>query len=90
MRKVKIINPAGLHARPSLAVLQTVRGSQSQVQVRTARQTADAGDILQLLSLGAVHGTELTLTAVGPDAEQVLDTLESQFSNGFGLCDKIE
>jgi len=87
-RKVTIINPAGLHARPSLAVLQTVRNSKSKVEVRTPRASADAGDILQLLSLGATHGAELTLTATGPDAEQVLEALALQFADGFGLCDK--
>jgi phosphocarrier protein HPr len=86
-RKVTIVNPAGLHARPSLAILQTVRNSKSKVEVRTAHAAADASDILQLLSLGATHGTELTLTATGPDAEEVLETLAKQFENGFGLCE---
>jgi phosphotransferase system HPr (HPr) family protein len=87
-RKVTIINPAGLHARPSLAVLQTVRNSKSKVEVSTPHASADGSDILQLLSLGATHGTELTLTATGPDAEEVLEALAVQFADGFGLCDK--
>jgi phosphotransferase system HPr (HPr) family protein len=85
-RTVKVLNPAGLHARPSLAVVKTVRQSQSKVEVRTPRQTVDAGDILQLLGLGAVQGTELVLSATGPDAENVLDQLTDLFTNRFGLC----
>jgi phosphotransferase system HPr (HPr) family protein len=85
-RKVVVINPAGLHARPSLAVSKTVRGSKSRVEIRAPRQTVDAGDILQLLSLGAMRGTELVLSATGPDAHQVLDSLAQQFADGFGLC----
>ena len=85
-RKVIIVNPAGLHARPSLAVSQIVRGSQSKVEIHTPRQTVNAADVLQLLSLGAPRGTELVLTAAGPDAEQVLDALAQQFADGFGLC----
>jgi len=85
-RKVVVINPAGLHARPSLAVSQTVRGSKSTVEIRAPRQTVNAADILQLLSLGAARGTELVLSATGPDAEQVLDALAQQFADGFGLC----
>jgi phosphotransferase system HPr (HPr) family protein len=76
-----------LHARPSLAVSQTVRASKSKVEIRAPRQTVDAGEILQLLSLGATRGTELVLSATGPDAEQVLDRLVDQFTNCFGLCD---
>jgi phosphocarrier protein HPr len=84
-RTVVVLNPAGLHARPSLAVAKTVRGSKSKVQIRTSRQTVDAADILQLLSLGAGPGAELAISATGPDAEQVLDALAEQFADRFGL-----
>ena len=85
-RKVIVLNPAGLHARPSLAVVKAVRGSQSKVEVRTPRQSVDAADILQLLGLGATQGTELVLSATGPDADEVLDTLADLFADRFGLC----
>lgn len=89
-RTVVVQNPAGLHARPSLAITKTARASKSQVQIRSPHQTVDAGDILQLLSLGAGRGTELVLSAVGPDAEEVLDKLAAQFADGFGLCDGLD
>jgi phosphocarrier protein HPr len=89
-RKVTVLNQAGLHARPSLAVVQTVRGSKSKVEVRTPRQAVDAGDILQLLGLGAVQGTELVLSATGPDAESVLDKLVQLFAGHFGLCGELD
>ena len=84
-RKVTVLNPAGLHARPSLTVAQTVRRSNSKVEIRTPEQTVDAADILQLLSLGVTQGTELDFSATGPDAEEVLDALAAQFSDRFGL-----
>ncbi len=85
-RKVIVANPAGLHARPSLAVVQAVRASKSQVEVRAPWQTADGREMLQLLSLGAQRGTELTLSASGPDAEEILDKLAAMFADCFGLC----
>jgi len=85
-RKVTVLNPAGLHARPSLAVVQAVQRGRSKVEVLTERQRVDAGDILQLLGLGAAQGTELVLKAAGPDAEAVLDELVDLFTNRFGLC----
>jgi phosphotransferase system HPr (HPr) family protein len=85
-RKVIVVNPAGLHARPSLAVSQTVRASQSKVEIHAPGQTVNAADVLQLLSLGAGRGTELVLSAAGPDAEEVLSTLAEQFADGFGIC----
>jgi phosphotransferase system HPr (HPr) family protein len=84
-RKVVVQNPAGLHARPSLAISQTVKKSRSRVTIQNKTQTVDAGDILQLLSLGAAYGTELTLTATGPDAAEVLESLARQFADRFGL-----
>jgi phosphotransferase system HPr (HPr) family protein len=84
-RKVVVLNPAGLHARPSLAVVQAVRGSKSKVEIRSPRGTVNAGDILQLLGLGATQGTELVLSATGPDANEVLDHLAEMFANQFGV-----
>lgn len=84
-RHVVVQRPAGLHARPSLVVAQTVQRSRSQVVVHSGQDQADAGSVLQLLSLGAGPGRQLTLTADGPDAEQVLDELVQLFANDFGL-----
>ena len=65
-------------------------GGRSRNEIRSPRQTVNAADILQLLSLGAARGTELVLSATGPDAEQVLDALAQQFADGFGLCSGTE
>jgi phosphocarrier protein HPr len=85
-RKVTVLNRAGLHARPSLAIVQAVRGSKSKVELRTPWQTVNAADILQILGLGVVQGTEIILTATGPDAQDVLDRLAEMFADQFGVC----
>ena len=84
-RQVLVQRAAGLHARPSLVVAGTVRRFRSQVSVRSGQDLADAGSVLQLLSLGAGQGRKLELTAKGPDAEQVLDELVRLFANDFDL-----
>jgi phosphocarrier protein len=84
-RTVKVQNSAGLHARPSLAIVQAVRGSKSTVEITTPSQTINAGDILQILGLGATQGTELVLSANGPDAETILNKLVDLFNNCFGV-----
>lgn len=84
-RQVVVANPAGLHARPSLAITSAVRRHQSKVQIHNGSQEVDAAEILQLLSLGAHAGTELVLTAQGPDADEVLDELVKLFNTQFGL-----
>ena len=87
IREVVVQRPAGLHARPSLIIAQTVQRSRSQVTVQSGTDQADAGSVLQLLSLGAAQGRHLTLSAQGPDAEHVLDELATLFAGDFGMHD---
>jgi phosphotransferase system HPr (HPr) family protein len=82
-RTVLITNPAGLHARPSAAIAQTVRRSKSQVLVQRGPDTVNAANILELMMLGAPQGTRLTLTASGPDAENVLDAIAAELAKHY-------
>jgi len=84
-RQVVVQRSAGLHARPALVVAQTVQRFRSQVTIQSGQDQADAGSVLQLLSLGAGKGRQLSLTAHGPDAEQVLEEIVQLFANDFGL-----
>ena len=84
-RTLEVINPSGLHARPCLAIMNTVRLFKSRVEFRKGSEVVDASEILQLMSLGAAQGTKLVVTANGPDAQQVVAALEELFSNHFGL-----
>ena len=84
-RQVVVSRPAGLHARPCVAIANTVRRFQSKVTICFGRQEVDASEVLQLLTLGAGQGAELTLSATGDDAEDVLDSLVRLFECDFGL-----
>ena len=46
-------------------------------------QTANAANILELMSLGAAQGTKLVLAAKGPDANAALESLGCLFVNDF-------
>ncbi len=84
-RRVVVTHPPGIHARPSLAIVKTVRRFRSKVRIRAGDQEADAREILEVMSLGVPCGTELILSAEGPDAESVLDVLAQLFAENFGL-----
>jgi phosphocarrier protein HPr len=86
-RQVVVTHSPGLHARPCLAIVNTVRRFRSHVMIRKGDEAADAGEILQLMSLGVPQGTEVTLEASGPDAVEVLDALEQLFASNFGFED---
>ena len=84
-RRVIVTHPPGIHARPSLAIVKTVGQFRSKVRIRSGDQEVDASEILEVMSLGVPQGAELTLSAEGPDAEQVLDALARLFADNFGL-----
>jgi len=84
-RTVVVSRPAGLHARPCLAIVNTVRRFKSKVRLGRGEEMVEADQILQLMALGAPQGTELVLTAAGPDADDALDALERLFADDFGL-----
>lgn len=87
-RTVSITNPHGLHVRPCLAIVNTVRRHQAEVSVKKNGQTANAASILELMSLAAPQGTELVLSAQGPNAEEALDALARLFANEFEILYK--
>ncbi len=50
----------------------------------------DVKSILSLITLRAEQGTQLKLSAVGPDAEQALEALGELFARGFDEMEEVE
>ncbi|MBN8552122.1 MAG: HPr family phosphocarrier protein [Caulobacterales bacterium] len=67
-----ICNAKGLHARASAKLVKAVNPFDAEVQVGKDGQSVDARSIMGLLMLGAGKGSDLTITADGPDAEAAL------------------
>jgi phosphocarrier protein HPr len=82
-RTVIVTNPAGLHARPSAAIVQAVRRFHSKVRIRNGKEEVDARSILELMTLAAHQGDELSLTANGPDADLALDAIVAELSKEY-------
>jgi phosphotransferase system HPr (HPr) family protein len=74
-RTVIITNPQGFHLRPMAAFVQTAAGFAAQVTLRRDDLVVNGKSILDLMQLQATYGTELTVCATGPDAQQALDAL---------------
>lgn len=82
-----LINPAGLHARPA-ALLATALGRlDAEVVVAANGREADGASSLELLTLGTGRGTEITVSATGPDAQRALGTARTLVEEGFGELD---
>ena len=74
-RTVTVASAHGLHARPASLFVQAVAAAGIPVQVAKGDKSINAASILGVISLGINHGDEVTLTAEGDGAEDVLDTL---------------
>lgn len=75
-----LINPMGLHARPA-AVLA---GELGAMDVDIEINGVDAQSVMMLMTLGAGQGTELNVTATGPDARRAVELVRSEVEAGFG------
>ena len=65
-----------LHARQAGALSVAAAGFSSTVQlVVGGRAEVDAKSVLSVMQLGASSGQEITVRAVGPDAQEAVDTL---------------
>jgi phosphocarrier protein HPr len=83
-RKMRIVNPLGLHARPSANLVRMLRDRQSEVSFTFRNTTVDARSILGLLMLAAPRNAWITVSVKGPDAVELVEELERAFKNKFG------
>jgi phosphocarrier protein len=83
-RKVKIANKLGLHIRPSRHFSALARSWDADVIVRNEDRVAGADSQLDLLMLCASYGSELEITAKGPQAEEAADSLVKLIEDKFG------
>jgi phosphocarrier protein HPr len=64
-----------LHARPAGEFVRKAAGFSAEISVAANGKRANAKSILEVLALGAIGGTELTLSASGDDAAAAVDHL---------------
>lgn len=75
-RTVAVGSKVGLHARPAKLFAQAAAESGLGVRISKGDGPAvDAASILRVMALGVGHGDEVTVSADGDGAEEVLDSL---------------
>ena len=80
---VTIQNRLGLHARPAMSFVDTANSFTSDIRIHKGDQAVDGKSIMQLMMLAATQGTELTITADGPDADAAIGALQQLIQNNF-------
>ncbi len=81
--EVVIHSPLGLHARPAVKLVEILQPFNSDVYVHCGQNQADAKSVVDLLTLGAINGSELFFYAKGDDAPVCLEHIAEFFSTGF-------
>ncbi|HLS73362.1 MAG TPA: HPr family phosphocarrier protein [Actinomycetaceae bacterium] len=80
-RSAQIGSKVGLHARPASIFVKAASEAGIPVQIAKDGGTpVDAASILAVMTLGAGYQDTVTLTAEGPEAEAVLDSLAELLS----------
>ena len=78
-----ITHAVGLHARPATLFVQTAKRYGATITVRYGERKANAKSVVQVLTLAARQGSELTIQAEGDDADQALHALHDLIAANF-------
>ena len=85
-RDLVVANPNGLHMRVAARIVEIVRRHGAKVKFFGQNdQKADGNSIIELLTLGAEHGSQVRLEVNGPGEEQTARDLAEFFSDGAGI-----
>jgi len=79
-RRLLVIDPSGLHARPAARFVQAASRFDSRIVIRLDGREADAKSLIALLGLAIRPSTEITLAADGPDADAAIAALEAELA----------
>lgn len=77
-------NDLGLHTRPATIIVKLLQNCRSDVTFTHKRETINAKSILSILMLAATRNSQITITAEGDDADDVIDKLTVAFNSRFG------
>ena len=81
-----LINPVGLHARPSVKLTQCAKGFASKIELALMADGpwTDAKSPVRVMRMKAPKGATLYFRAVGPDGEAALAAMLALVHDGFG------
>jgi phosphocarrier protein len=82
-KTVVISNRAGIHARPAAVLVQAVKDFKCSIHLEKGNDKINAKSIMGILTLAAVYGTEIKISAEGEDEEQAVETIVNLFESKF-------
>lgn len=79
-RRLIVLDPAGLHARPAARLVQVASRFQCRIVLESGDRRVDVKSLIALLGLSIRPGAEIVLAADGPDADDALATLVTELA----------
>ena len=81
-----LVNPVGLHARPSVKLTQCAKGFAARIELALAAEGpwTDAKSPVKVMRVKAPQGATLHFRVTGPDGEAALAAMLALVHDGFG------
>lgn len=83
-KKVRIINPTGLHLRPAGIFCNTAVKFDSKITFQYGNTNANAKSVLSVLGASIKKGDEIELICDGADEEEALAAMVKAIEDGLG------
>ncbi len=87
-KELTLKNKYGMHVRPAGLFAKIASRFNADVEVEKDGNVVSGKSIMALMTLEAVCGTTLRVSASGPQAREVLDELEALVSRKFDIPDE--
>ena len=87
-KELTLKNKYGMHVRPADLFAKIASRFNADVEVEKDGNVVSGKSIMALMTLEAVCGTTLRVSAWGPQAREVLDELEALVSRKFDIPDE--
>lgn len=88
VREMKLLNKYGMHVRPAGLFAKVSSRFDADVEVEKDGTVVSGKSIMALMTLEAVCGTVLKVSASGAQAKEALDELEALVERKFDIPDE--
>lgn len=83
-KKVVVVNPTGLHARPASRLVEIVKGCTSKVEIHYKDKIVNPKSVLNLLAAMILKGSEIEIVCEGEHEKEDLKTIVDAIEGGLG------
>ncbi|MDR2049656.1 MAG: HPr family phosphocarrier protein [Treponema sp.] len=80
---VKVINRAGVHARPAALLVQVAKDFTSEIYMERGNDRINGKSIMGVITLAAAYGSEIKIIAEGEDEKAAVKALARLFATKF-------